>query len=66
MNILMFTCSLIKSFFVILFISYFPHCFVSAFATFQNNHNILYVFCNKYSAELMRDTDIYLSLLIFN
>jgi hypothetical protein len=35
--ILMFTCSLIKSVFVILFISYFPHCSVSAFATFQKN-----------------------------
>jgi hypothetical protein len=36
-NILMFTCSLIKSVFVILFISYFPDCSVSAFATFQKN-----------------------------
>ena len=36
-NILMFSCSLIKSVFVILFISYFPHCSVSAFATFQKN-----------------------------
>ena len=36
-NILMFTCSLIKSVFVILFISYFPHYSVSAFATFQKN-----------------------------
>ena len=36
-NILMFTCSLIKSVSVILFISYFPHCSVSAFATFQKN-----------------------------
>jgi len=33
-NILMFSCSLIKSFFVI---SYFPHSSVSAFATFQKN-----------------------------
>ena len=36
-NILMFTCSLKKSVFVILFISYFPHRSVSAFATFQKN-----------------------------
>jgi hypothetical protein len=35
--ILMCTCSLIKSVFVILFIFYFPHCSVSAFATFQKN-----------------------------
>ena len=27
----------------------------------ENPHNIWYVFCNKYSAELMRDADIYLS-----
>ena len=36
-NILMYACSLIKSVFVILFISYFPHYSVSAFATFQKN-----------------------------
>ena len=36
-NILMFTSSLIKSVFVILFISYFPDRSVSAFATFQKN-----------------------------
>ena len=36
-NILMFTCSLKKSVFVILFISYFPDRSVSAFATFQKN-----------------------------
>ena len=66
MNILMFTCSLIKSVFVILFVFFFPHCSVSAFATFQRihtkkHHNIWYLFCNKYSAELVRDADIYLS-----
>jgi hypothetical protein len=66
-NIVMFTCSLIKSVFVIWFISYFTHCSISAFATFQKNtktkkkHSIWYVFCNKYSVELMRDADIYLS-----
>ena len=36
-NILMFTSSLIKSVFVILFIFYFPYYSVSAFATFQKN-----------------------------
>jgi hypothetical protein len=47
-NIIMLSCFLIKSVFVILFISYFPHCSVSAFVIFQKNakitHNILYVF----------------------
>ena len=57
-NILMYVCSLIKSVFVILCISYFPHCSVSVFATFQKN-TIWYVFCHKYSAGLMRDADIY-------
>ena len=61
----MFSSSLIKSVFVILFISYFPHCSVSAFVIFQKNtkktNNIWYVFWNKYSAEVVRDADIYLS-----
>ena len=55
-NILMFTCTLIKSVFVILFVFYFPHCSVSAFTTFQKNtkktNNIWYVFVNKYSVVL--------------
>ena len=50
-NIIMFSSSLIKSVFVILFISYFPHCSVSTFVIFQKNtkktNNILYVFWNK-------------------
>jgi hypothetical protein len=37
-NILWYACSLIKSVFVILFISYFPNCSVSPFATFQKNY----------------------------
>jgi hypothetical protein len=36
-NIVMLTCSLVKSVFVILFIFYFPHCSVSAFAILQKN-----------------------------
>ena len=55
-NILMFICSLIKSVLSFWFISYFPHCSVSAFAALQKNTKkniIFYVFCNKYSVELM-------------
>ena len=55
-HILMFICSLIKSVLSFWFISYFPHCSVSAFATLQKNAKkniIFYVFCNKYSVELM-------------
>jgi hypothetical protein len=36
-NIVIFTCSLIKSVSVIWFISILPHCSISAFATFQKN-----------------------------
>jgi len=63
-NILLYACSLIKSVFVILFISYFPTVpfrLLQHFKRIQITHNIWYVFCNKYSAELMRDTDIYQS-----
>jgi hypothetical protein len=42
---IMFTCSLIKSVFVILFISYFLHCSVPAFATFQKNMKKTYLIC---------------------
>ena len=63
-NILIYACSLIKYVFVILFISYFPTVpfrLLQHFKRIQKTHNIWYVFCNKYSAELTSDTDIYLS-----
>ena len=59
------TCSPIKSVFVILFVFYFSHCSVSAFATFQRNTkkgNIWYVFCNNHSVVLMSDVYIFIYL----
>ena len=59
MNILTFTCFLIKSVFVLLFVLKFLHCSVSAFATIKkNNNNSLYVFGYKYSAVLGEEIGI--------
>jgi hypothetical protein len=66
-NILMYYCSLIKSVFFILFISYFPHVpfqLLQHFKRIQKKpHNIWYVFCNKLilPSSCVTQTSIYLN-----
>jgi hypothetical protein len=64
-KILMFNCFLIKSVFChfVYFLLYplFRFGFCNISKEYKKKHNIWYVSCNKYSVELMRDADIYIS-----
>ena len=62
-NILMFICSLISfcHFIYFLLSQLFRFGFCNISKEYKKKHSIWYVFCNKYSAELMHDADIYLS-----
>ena len=66
-NIVMFTCSLIKTVSVIWFISYLPHCSVPAFVTFQKDTkktNIIFdvsSVINILPSSCVTQTSIYLS-----